>query len=84
MTIEHYPAIVEIWRRDAGIGLGPGDEKAGMLRYLQRNAGMSFIAKSGARDRRNSVWPVTTEDAATFTISSLCRSSGEKRSATNC
>jgi ribosomal protein S18 acetylase RimI-like enzyme len=49
MTIEHYPAIVEIWRRDAGIGLGPGDEKAGMQRYLQRNPGMSFIAKSAAK-----------------------------------
>jgi ribosomal protein S18 acetylase RimI-like enzyme len=46
MNIADYSALVEIWKSDPGIGLGPGDEEEGILRYLKRNPGMSFIAKS--------------------------------------
>ena len=49
MTAAHYPAILKIWQSDAGIGLGPGDEKAGVSRYLKRNPGMSFVAKIRTR-----------------------------------
>ena len=45
MTVSHYPAVQKIWQSDAGIGLGPGDEKGGIARYLKRNPGMSFVAK---------------------------------------
>jgi len=49
MTAGHYPAVLKIWQSDPGIGLGPGDEKAGIARYLKRNAGMSFVAKFQSR-----------------------------------
>jgi N-acetylglutamate synthase len=49
MTLAHYPVLAEIWQGDAGIGLGPGDEKDGISRYLKRNPGMSFVAKSKAK-----------------------------------
>ncbi len=49
MTSAHYPAVVKIWQSDAGIGLGLGDEKAGISRYLKRNPGMSFVAKAQGR-----------------------------------
>ena len=45
MTQSHYPSVVKLWQSDAGIGVGLGDEKAGISRYLKRNPGMSFIAR---------------------------------------
>jgi len=49
MTSAHYPAVLKIWKSDGGIGLGPGDEKAGISRYLKRTPGMSFVAKIQSR-----------------------------------
>jgi ribosomal protein S18 acetylase RimI-like enzyme len=49
MSMADYPVLLEIWQSDAGIGLGPGDDEAGIARYLKRNAGMSFVAKLGSK-----------------------------------
>jgi ribosomal protein S18 acetylase RimI-like enzyme len=45
MTAAHYPAVAKLWQSDPGIGLGPGDERSGIARYLKRNPGMSFVAR---------------------------------------
>lgn len=46
LTIGHYPRLVELWKSDPGIGVGPGDDEEGIRRYLDRNPGTSFVAES--------------------------------------
>ncbi|MCX7015269.1 MAG: GNAT family N-acetyltransferase [Candidatus Sumerlaeota bacterium] len=49
-SIEHYDRVAELWRRSEGIGLDDDvDSREGILRYLDRNPGMSFVAEEGAR-----------------------------------
>lgn len=44
---EDYPAVLELWRSTPGIGLSSADELPAIRRYLDRNPGMSFVARSG-------------------------------------
>ena len=48
MKDSDYDAVLALWRGIAGIGLDDdSDSKAGIVRYLKRNPGMSFIALDG-------------------------------------
>jgi ribosomal protein S18 acetylase RimI-like enzyme len=44
MTAEDYPALVRLWTATEGVGMGPGDDEAGVAAYLRRNPGMSPVA----------------------------------------
>jgi putative acetyltransferase len=53
MTIEilefhaaDYDAALVLWQRSEGIGLSEADSRENIERYLRRNPGMSFVAKS--------------------------------------
>jgi len=46
MTIEDYEEAIALWNRCEGIGLGEGDDRNGLQRYLRRNPGLSQIARS--------------------------------------
>jgi putative acetyltransferase len=40
-----YDAVANLWRSCPGVGLNEGDERAGVLRYLERNPGMSLVVR---------------------------------------
>jgi putative acetyltransferase len=42
-----YDQVYALWQRCPGIGLSSADERPHMAAYLERNPGMSFIARSG-------------------------------------
>lgn len=45
MTAKHIPAVLTLWEQMGGIGLDEDvDNPEAIGRYLQRNAGMSFVA----------------------------------------
>ena len=46
-SIEVYDAVFALWQKCDGIGLSQADSREGIQRYLRRNPGMSFIARSG-------------------------------------
>ncbi|MDB6083606.1 MAG: hypothetical protein JWN43_1487 [Gammaproteobacteria bacterium] len=48
MIAEDYPALVRLWTSTEGVGMGPGDDEAGVLGFLRRNPGMSPVAVSAA------------------------------------
>ncbi len=45
MTYADYPEAVELWRSCEGIGLSDADEPEPMQRFLERNPGLSFVAR---------------------------------------
>ena len=47
MTIEDYDAAVALWKTDEHLGFSESDERARISRYLERNAGCSFVALDG-------------------------------------
>jgi len=50
MTPRDYAAVTKLWRATPGMGLHAADDsRLGILRYLRRNPGMSFVACDGAR-----------------------------------
>jgi ribosomal protein S18 acetylase RimI-like enzyme len=50
MTIEDYGEVFALWRSSKGIGLHDDvDSKDGIAGYLQRNCGLSFVARQGDR-----------------------------------
>jgi ribosomal protein S18 acetylase RimI-like enzyme len=56
MTIEirpfvasDYDAVVTLWRRADGVVLRAADDRAPLLAYLDRNAGLSFVAEKNGR-----------------------------------
>jgi N-acetylglutamate synthase len=45
MTARDYDAVVSLWRGIPGIGLDDdSDSRSGIMRYLKRNPGLSFVA----------------------------------------
>jgi N-acetylglutamate synthase len=46
MTTDDYPEVMDLWRSLPGIGLSSADSPEAIARYLARNDGMSFIARS--------------------------------------
>jgi len=50
MEIEDYPQVFDLWKRCEGVGIREEvDSETGIQRYLTRNPGMSFIARTGDR-----------------------------------
>ena len=47
MTIGDYDAVVALWESVEGVGLSDADSEEGMEKYLERNPGMSFVARDG-------------------------------------
>lgn len=45
MTFADYPEAVVLWRNCAGIGLSDADEPEPMRCFLERNPGLTFIAR---------------------------------------
>jgi N-acetylglutamate synthase len=44
-----YTAVVALWRQCEGVGLSSADAPDAIARYLARNPGMSFVARSAGR-----------------------------------
>jgi ribosomal protein S18 acetylase RimI-like enzyme len=40
------PAAAALWRATEGLGDGPGDDPAGVARFLRRNPGLSLVAEA--------------------------------------
>lgn len=50
MTIADYGKVAALWQNDEGIGLRDDvDSETGVAIYLQRNPGMSFVARDGTK-----------------------------------
>jgi len=49
MTMEDYPQAIRLWESTPGIGVSSADQADKMARFLERNPGMSFIARVGGR-----------------------------------
>lgn len=47
MTAEDYDDVVKLWLSSPGVGLGVGDERDGVVRFLARNPGLSLVARRG-------------------------------------
>lgn len=45
-TMADYPAVMELWRATEGVGLSSADEPARIAAYLERNPGISFVARA--------------------------------------
>ena len=48
MTIADYDEVIALWRGAEGLGLGVSDSRENLARYLDRNPGMSFVARDGS------------------------------------
>lgn len=46
-TIDEYDEVLALWRRTENVGLSSADDLSSIQRYLDRNPGMSFIARAG-------------------------------------
>lgn len=44
MTIDHYPAVLELMQQTPGVTVRSADTRAATARYLERNPGLSFVA----------------------------------------
>jgi N-acetylglutamate synthase len=49
MGIGDYGEVYRLWEECEGVGLSSADGRDGIARYLERNPGMSFIAKDEGR-----------------------------------
>ena len=47
-TMDDYAGVYALWQRCDGVGLSQADEPAEIARFLGRNRGMSFVARSGS------------------------------------
>jgi len=45
--IKSYDEVYTLWQKCDGVGLSAADSRENIRKYLDRNPGMSFIAKSG-------------------------------------
>jgi len=48
-TMDVYAAVMDLWRASEGIGLSSADSEERIENYLNRNPGMSFVAKTDGR-----------------------------------
>lgn len=50
MNIEDYEEVISLWQSVEGVGLhDDADSKEAIGQYLQRNAGLSFIARDSGK-----------------------------------
>jgi N-acetylglutamate synthase len=49
MTPADYDAVYALWKAMPGIGLSTADSREAISRYLERNPGMSFVARDGSK-----------------------------------
>jgi ribosomal protein S18 acetylase RimI-like enzyme len=47
MTVGDYDRMIALWKRTSGIGVSDADTKENVLRFLERNPGLSFVCESG-------------------------------------
>jgi ribosomal protein S18 acetylase RimI-like enzyme len=45
MTMDHYDEVMALWKKSENIGLSSADQREKIQAYLDRNPGMSFVAK---------------------------------------
>ena len=43
--MDFYDQVIDLWKKCEGIGLSGADSREGIQKYLERNPGMSFIAR---------------------------------------
>jgi putative acetyltransferase len=48
-TPHDYEAVYALWQATPGVGLSSADERTPLLAYLERNPGLSFVARTGGR-----------------------------------
>ena len=49
MTIQDYDEVSALWARCEGVGLDPDDTRENIAAYLDRNPGLSFVAREGGK-----------------------------------
>jgi ribosomal protein S18 acetylase RimI-like enzyme len=49
MRPDDYDEVLALWQRCEGVGLTPSDSREAVHAYLARNAGLSLVARDGAR-----------------------------------
>jgi len=49
LLISDYDEIYSLWEKCEGVGLSDADSKESIERYIKRNEGMSFVARSNHR-----------------------------------
>lgn len=49
MSMADYNQVIQLWSTSEGIGLSDADSKENIERFLQRNEGLSLVAKSGSQ-----------------------------------
>lgn len=47
MTIDDYEGVKALWKKSKGIELSNADTKKSIARFLERNPGLSFVARDG-------------------------------------
>jgi len=47
MTIQDYDEVRALWEESDGIEISDADSRDGIARFLERNAGLSFVARDG-------------------------------------
>jgi ribosomal protein S18 acetylase RimI-like enzyme len=45
LTIEDYEAVRSLWQKSDGIEVADTDSRDGLVRFLERNPGLSFVAR---------------------------------------
>lgn len=46
LTLDDYEEVIALWRATEGVGLSAADTRESIARYLARNPGMSFVART--------------------------------------
>ncbi|MFO1475075.1 MAG: GNAT family N-acetyltransferase [Verrucomicrobiota bacterium] len=49
MTMDDYDEVLALWKESEGVGLSRSDSRRAVRSYLERNPGMSFVARCGGR-----------------------------------
>ena len=49
MVIQDYDEVLAFWQTSEGVGLSDADSEESIARYLDRNPGLSFVARDGER-----------------------------------
>ena len=47
MTIQDYDEVLSLWQASEGVGLSDADSEEGVACFLDRNPGLSFVARDG-------------------------------------
>ena len=47
--IDDYGAVIELWKRVAGLEIAEGDDREGVAQFLARNSELSRVATDGSR-----------------------------------